>query len=307
LNDLVTKGTHNREVPLPRNILNPHGEELVSSSLVSKTSRSQPSIPAIESRSAHEGVPILPTSPYSYYPPTPPHSTTSTAFPTLPSPTSPKVAELIIRYDSGETQRLVPEKFIAEELPINSTKQASNSAAMVSHQTGKSNEKTYAKKHVNRIPGPPRRPPPGRKFRTPMELIILLRECKDCTPKRRFESRREAFDHQKNCHNVKYCPVCFDRFTRRGNVLKDHFLKFHATNATEEMALCPFCKMSCNYEGIYQHISKRHLVPAEQRFPYDLDLEYNSRARRVIKLGQNWDKDDEDSSSDEPSSLHNGH
>jgi hypothetical protein len=66
-----------------------------------------------------------------------------------------------------------------------------------------------------------------KKFRNPKELINLIRECKECNPS--FRSRRDAVDHQKRVYDAKYCPVCFDRFSRKGNVLKDHFLQFHAS------------------------------------------------------------------------------
>jgi hypothetical protein len=145
-------------------------------------------------------------------------------------------------------------------------------------------------------------------MKTPMELIALLRGCKTCVPKRRFESRREGIDHLKDVHGKKYCPVCFISVSRRGNVLKDHFLQFHATNRTEETALCPYCQMSCSYEGMYQHICRRHLIPLEENPPYHIPQqeEYNLRRRRPFrvtrtKLGNNCYKnyDDTPTSSDE--------
>jgi hypothetical protein len=317
----ATKHHEELIIPLPMpNILNPHhdhGEE----EQVSHPTQQQPSpiIPVVEE-------PTATTLPQPQ--PPPPNSTTLFTFPSLPPPR--KVKDVIIRYECGESQRLVPEPTNAQQESTttnnannNNKEQASNSTTVFHHDRGTDPPPTLNnEQQFTHIIDPCLRPSTTttrrknkklvscRTIKTPKELIFLLRECKSCFPKRRFDSRREGIDHLKRAHGKKYCPVCFVPFSRRGNVLKDHFLQFHATNRTEETALCPFCQMSCNYEGIYQHICKRHLLPLEKNFPYHLpakEEEYNLRRRRSCRvtrteLGKHWDNNYDDTpitSSDE--------
>jgi hypothetical protein len=308
-----------RDTPIHR--LNPRSDELVTPP-VTTTSQCPPSSGINpQHRSNHDRAPVPPNDPHVFNPPPVPPPPKSTSSMIIAAAQTARVAEVIIRYDGGGTQRLIP------EVPVEgSTIRARQASNLVSGscQTGDSmvNGEAYNREHVD-VTAPPPPPPPvtrteaaprssstqspinaqrfqsrpevtvqedGRcsksnpprcqthqrsqttrdrdeelpnKFRNPKELIFLIRECKECNPKQRFRSRRDAVDHQKRVHDAKYCPVCFDRFSRKGNVLKDHFLQFHASDTSKEIAPCPFCRISCQFEGMYVHIGKAHLIPAE--------------------------------------------
>src|SRR6202000_1421029 len=110
----------------------------------------------------------------------------------------------------------------------------------------------------------PERRPLTPLFNTPASLLDLLSNCSTCGTV--FSSRNAGVQHQRKTHNLKYCPVCFRLLSCKGNTWKDHLIKNHAVAKGVEAARCPF-SASCpsttpfNFDGIYIHIGKQHLVP----------------------------------------------
>jgi len=135
---------------------------------------------------------------------------------------------------------------------------------------------TRAQPPVSQVPPskqPKRRTTQPEKIKlTPNQILGKVLRCTvdedmGCY-KKRFESRREAHDHLKDAHNMKMCPVCFKSFSRHETDWKDHILETHMVPVDvnpHEMVHCPVCQALVEHEGMYQHISRTHLLQEEKK------------------------------------------
>lgn len=100
-------------------------------------------------------------------------------------------------------------------------------------------------------------------FKNGRELIELIKNCSICKDK--FKTRTEGVAHQKKFHSKKFCPVCFKLLPRSRNSWKNHITSRHRIKNDNDVdeAKCPLCKKPCEYEGLYQHIGKKHLMKIE--------------------------------------------